>query len=149
MSWTSCRPWRFTCRIVLLTCIMSSAYCITTQSSVTSTVLFSRGNDSSALISPSASSVQNITSPVDTETTTSTSTRQTEVTDSGNHDNTSTHDPMSNTDPHSSNGVNLVPVHFEHVKYPVVFSIVVIFAALSKLVFHFSHVLSSKVPESW
>ena len=143
MSWTSCRPWRFTCRIVLLTCIMSSAYSITTHSSVTSTV----GNDSSTLTSPS--SVQNITSPVDTETTTSTSTRQTEVTDSGNHDNTSTHDPISNTDPHSSNGVNLVPVHFEHVKYPVVFSIVVIFAALSKLVFHFSHVLSSKVPESW
>lgn len=68
-------------------------------------------------------------------------------TPSGLHDNGT--DPEGHDEGHGSHGISLVPVHFEHVKYPVVFSIVVILAGMSKLGFHFSHFLSSKVPESW
>jgi len=46
-------------------------------------------------------------------------------------------------------GVQLFPVHFEHVKYPLVFTLVVILAGLSKIAFHQAHAVSSKVPESW
>ncbi|XP_045201106.1 sodium/hydrogen exchanger 1-like [Mercenaria mercenaria] len=49
---------------------------------------------------------------------------------------------------HGKNGIVLIPVHFSHVEYPLIFSLVVIFAGLSKLGFHYSHFLSSKVPES-
>lgn len=50
---------------------------------------------------------------------------------------------------HGKDGITLIPVHFSHVEYPLIFSLVVIFAGLSKLAFHYSHFLSSKVPESW
>jgi hypothetical protein len=50
---------------------------------------------------------------------------------------------------HGHKGIILIPVHFSHVEYPLIFSLVVIFAGLSKLGFHYSHFLSSKVPESW
>lgn len=49
---------------------------------------------------------------------------------------------------HDTDGIVLIPVHFYHVEYPLIFTIVVIFAGLSKLAFHYSHFLSSKVPES-
>ncbi|XP_052219031.1 sodium/hydrogen exchanger 3-like [Dreissena polymorpha] len=49
---------------------------------------------------------------------------------------------------HHSSTYELVQVHWEHVKDPLVFTIVVIVAGLSKIGFHQSHFLSSKVPES-
>lgn len=44
--------------------------------------------------------------------------------------------------------IHLVALNYEHVKYPLVFTLVVIFAGLSKIVFHHLHFLSSKIPES-
>lgn len=49
---------------------------------------------------------------------------------------------------HGSNTIQLVPVKFDHVKYPLVFTLVVMVCSFSKLFFHYSHFLSSKVPES-
>ncbi|KAH3834056.1 Na(+)/H(+) exchanger protein 7-like [Dreissena polymorpha] len=49
---------------------------------------------------------------------------------------------------HHSSTYELVQVHWEHVKAPLVFTLVVIIAGLSKIGFHYSHFLSSKVPES-
>ncbi|KAH3812598.1 Na(+)/H(+) exchanger protein 7-like [Dreissena polymorpha] len=53
-------------------------------------------------------------------------------------------------DKHGQHGdsVPLAPIHFSHVKYALVFSVVVIVAGLSKILFHHSHFLSSRVPES-
>lgn len=46
-------------------------------------------------------------------------------------------------------GVELVVLRWSEVEYPLIITLVVIFAGLSKLGFHYSHFLSSKVPESW
>lgn len=46
-------------------------------------------------------------------------------------------------------GVELVVLRWSDVEYPLIITLVVIFAGLSKLGFHYSHFLSSKVPESW
>lgn len=93
-----------------------------------------------------------------TETETTLSPNQTSA-----HDDNSTADPSTEGDTndhdqvddwhsggeHGKHGIILIPVHFSHVEYPLIFSLVVIFAGLSKLAFHYSHFLSSKVPESW
>ena len=64
------------------------------------------------------------------------------------HDNESSRNHETDGE-HEHHGIVLIPVHFSHVEYPLIFSLVVIFAGLSKLGFHYSHFLSSKVPESW
>ncbi|WAR28114.1 SL9A2-like protein [Mya arenaria] len=48
----------------------------------------------------------------------------------------------------TTHGIELFTFNFSNVKYPLVFSLVVILAGLSKIGFHYSHFLSSKVPES-
>jgi hypothetical protein len=50
---------------------------------------------------------------------------------------------------HEHPGVELIVLNWKDVEYPFIVTLVLIFAGLSKLVFHFSHFLSSKVPESW
>ncbi|XP_060600356.1 Na(+)/H(+) exchanger protein 7-like [Ruditapes philippinarum] len=62
------------------------------------------------------------------------------------HDNQSSN--IHEEEGHGHKGIILIPLHFSHVEYPLIFSLVVIFAGLSKLGFHYSHFLSSKVPES-
>ncbi|XP_052783050.1 Na(+)/H(+) exchanger protein 7-like [Mya arenaria] len=49
---------------------------------------------------------------------------------------------------HHADGIQLFPVHFMHVKYPLIFTLVMILAGFSKIAFHHSQFLSSKVPES-
>ncbi|XP_060600352.1 Na(+)/H(+) exchanger protein 7-like isoform X2 [Ruditapes philippinarum] len=49
---------------------------------------------------------------------------------------------------HEHPGVELIVLNWKDVEYPFIVTLVLIFAGLSKLVFHFSHFLSSKVPES-
>ncbi|XP_053403681.1 sodium/hydrogen exchanger 3-like isoform X2 [Mercenaria mercenaria] len=49
---------------------------------------------------------------------------------------------------HEHPGVELIVVRWKDVEYPFIITLVVIFIGLSKLGFHYSHFLSSKVPES-
>lgn len=46
-------------------------------------------------------------------------------------------------------GVELIVLNWKDVEYPFIVTLVIIFVGLSKLGFHYSHFLSSKVPESW
>ncbi|KAH3812597.1 hypothetical protein DPMN_141033, partial [Dreissena polymorpha] len=65
-----------------------------------------------------------------------------------NHTNFSSTTTKKPDTGHHSSTFELVKVHWEQVKSPLVFTIVVIVASLSKIAFHYSHFLSSKVPES-
>ena len=96
-----------------------------------------------------------------TNTATGTITTKVQTTETGTTGSGPQHDKTTNTtneddgkhneDEHENghSSIKLVPIHFKHVKYPLVFTIVVLLAGLSKLGFHFSHFLSSKIPESW
>ncbi|KAL4220615.1 hypothetical protein ACF0H5_021012 [Mactra antiquata] len=98
-----------------------------------------------------SSSQKSNTEPVDTTTTTVLN-NCVPVTSSkpANNDSDTDGEPQDDHDDgHGSEGIILIPFHFTHVEYPLIISLVVIFAGLSKLAFHFSHFLSSKVPESW
>lgn len=65
---------------------------------------------------------------------------------SSHHDNHSSVD--EHTAPHESHSIHVIHIAFEEIKEPLIFTIVVLLAGLSKILFHHADFLSSKVPES-
>ncbi|XP_067669165.1 sodium/hydrogen exchanger 1-like [Haliotis asinina] len=49
---------------------------------------------------------------------------------------------------HDHHGIEIAGVLFDNVREPLIYTIVVILAAISKVAFHHAHFLSSKIPES-
>ncbi|KAL5004613.1 hypothetical protein ScPMuIL_018069 [Solemya velum] len=62
--------------------------------------------------------------------------------------NDSSHSSNRTGEHHEVHGIHVASINFEHVKAPLVFTIVVLIAAFSKLGFHHADFLSSHVPES-